>query len=203
MAGSAGEAARWLPAARAGDREALGRLLEACRHYLLRIANHRLGADLRAKGGGSDLVQQTFLEAQRDFACFAGETEADLLAWLRQLLIHNLGNFQRHYRGTGKRDVAREVALGGTGSESAAGAGEVPGEIPTPSQEAMANEEAEALERALARLPEEFRRVIVLRHQEQRTFEEIGQLLNRTAGGARTLWLRAVERLEQELAAPP
>jgi hypothetical protein len=40
--------------------------------YLGGIAARELGPDLRAKGGASDLVQQTFLEAQRDFAAFRG-----------------------------------------------------------------------------------------------------------------------------------
>jgi RNA polymerase sigma-70 factor, ECF subfamily len=59
-------------AARAGSREALGRALEIHRHYLLAIAERQLDPDLRSKGGASDLVQETFLEAQRDFAQFGG-----------------------------------------------------------------------------------------------------------------------------------
>ena len=55
------------------------------RHYLLRIAEQELDPDLRAKGGASDLVQLTFLEAQRDFARFHGDTAAELRAWLRRL----------------------------------------------------------------------------------------------------------------------
>ena len=89
-----------IPAARAGSKEAIGGALEACRGYLLGIAERELDADLRAKGGASDLVQDTFLEAQRDFAGFRGETQADLLAWLRRLLLNNLANFARTYRQT-------------------------------------------------------------------------------------------------------
>jgi RNA polymerase sigma-70 factor, ECF subfamily len=64
------DASQYLPAARAGSREALGQALEICRGYLLRVANQGLDAELRAKGGASDLVQETFLEAQRDFGRF-------------------------------------------------------------------------------------------------------------------------------------
>ena len=59
---------RRLAEARAGSQEALGKLLESFRAYLLLIAQCELDAELRAKGGASDLVQQTFLEGQRDFA---------------------------------------------------------------------------------------------------------------------------------------
>ena len=61
----------------------LGQLLEAYRPYLLRIANEEIDADLRGKAGGSDLVQQTFLEVHKDFANFQGTTDvvADVVGW--------------------------------------------------------------------------------------------------------------------------
>src|SRR5580700_9060811 len=89
---------RLLVAARRGSREALGNALEACRRYLLAIASRELDPDLRAKGGASDLVQETFLEAQRDFARFQGSSPEELRAWLRQVLLHNVGAFTRRFR---------------------------------------------------------------------------------------------------------
>src|SRR5262249_46344878 len=100
-----------LLAARAGSREALGEVLEACRAYLLLVANKEIDPQLQAKGGASDLVQETFLEAQRAFGRFQGTTADELRAWLRQLLLHNVADFGRRYRGTGKRRVEREVRL--------------------------------------------------------------------------------------------
>src|SRR5205823_4133645 len=78
----------WLSAARDGSRDALGRALEACRRYLLCVAHQQLNRDLQAKGGASDLVQETFLEAQSSFDRFHGSSEVELRAWLRQLLHH-------------------------------------------------------------------------------------------------------------------
>src|SRR4051794_37421346 len=101
MTGPVKGVADWLPGARAGAPEALGQLLEAWRGYLLVVAQRELDPDLRAKGGASDLVQETFLEAQRDFPRFHGDSEAELLAWLRRLLLNNVANFTRSYRGTG------------------------------------------------------------------------------------------------------
>jgi RNA polymerase sigma-70 factor (ECF subfamily) len=194
------DVAQWLPAARAGSTAALGQALEACRGYLLTIANRQLDAALQAKGGPSDLVQETFLEAQRDFARFHGESGAELLAWLRQLLLHNLANFKRRY-GTGKRRVGREVMLGGDtpgGSPTA----EPPLDTPSPSKRALAAEQAEALERALGRLPDNYRQVIVWRYREGRSFPEIAQLLACTENAARKLWFRGIERLQRELEGP-
>ena len=197
-----GRAAQWLPAARAGSPEALGQALEACRDYLLRIAQRELGPDLQAKGGASDLVQVTVLDAIRDFAHFHGNTDTELLQWLRRLLRNNLADFTRQYRDTAKRQIGQEVRLEG-GDSSAERGGGLAAAWPSPSGEAMANEQAEAIRRAVERLPDDYRRVIVLRYQEERGFEDIGELLGLTANAARKLLLRAVERVQRDLEAPP
>ena len=105
------EVDRWLRAARVGSSEALGRLLESCRQYLLLVANQECDSDLQAKFGPSDLVQESLLEAQRDFGQFHGRTEGDVLAWLRRILLNNVANVREHYRSAQKRDVGREVRL--------------------------------------------------------------------------------------------
>jgi RNA polymerase sigma-70 factor (ECF subfamily) len=192
------ELERWLAAARSGSQAALGDALETCRAYLLLIANQELDPELRAKGGASDLVQETFLEAQRDFSRFGGQTPEELRAWLRQLLLHNLADLRDRYRGTAKRDLGREVPLQPGSTADGLGPG-LAGADPSPSAEAVAHEQAEALLQAVQRLPEDYRQVIIFRYQEQRSWEEISQLLGRTPNAARLLWLRAVERLKQEL----
>jgi RNA polymerase sigma-70 factor (ECF subfamily) len=194
-------AERLLSAAQAGSSTALGEILETCRGYLLAIAQQELEPALQAKGGASDLVQQTFLEAQRDFAGFRGTTQEALLAWVRRLLLNNLANFRRDYR-RDKRRVTLEVTLPG-GDSSARHGGGLPGGTPTPSALAMRDEQKQLLESAIDRLPEDYRRVIQLRYREERSFEEIAEAMQRTQNAVRKLWARAIERLQQELEAPP
>ena len=189
-----------LPAARAGSTADLGRALERFRDYLLAVANHQLDPALRAKGGASDIVQETFLEAQRDFAQFGGTTGTELRAWLLRLMSNNLANFARHYKETGKREVGREVGLPGDTSGMIGG---VAAETPTPSVEVMADERAEAVRLAVERLPEDYRRVIVLRNREDRPFDEIAALMGRSENAVRKLWFRAIELLQTELGTPP
>lgn len=196
------EMARWLASAQGGSLEAMGKVFDACRGYLLAIASRRLGAGLRSKGGASDLVQQTFLDAQRDFERFRGESEKELLAWLRQILLHNLAHFERSYRGTGKRDLGREAPLADAASSTDDGA-HLATVAPSPSEQIVAREEAEAVQQAVQRLRDDFRQVLILRHQEQLTFEEIGRRLGCSTSGARALWLRAVERLNDDLRDSP
>jgi RNA polymerase sigma-70 factor (ECF subfamily) len=196
------EVADWLTKARAGSADSLGQALEACRGYLLLIAQQEMDPDLRAKGGASDLVQETFLKAHRHFGRFHGDTEAELLAWLRRMLLNNLIDFRRLYWETSKRQANKEIPLAGGGS-SCDQAQELAGSEPTPSRIAMEGEQAQAIAQALERLPEDYRQVLIWRQQEELTFEEIGRRMTRSADAARKLWARAVERLQQEWDIPP
>ena len=202
MTEPAGDTARWLAAARAGSREALGQVLETFRGYLLLVADRELDAELRAKGGASDLVQDTFLEAQRDFGCFHGNSADELRAWLRRLLLNNVANFTRQYRQRAKRQVSREVPLEAGGSSHERGAG-LAADILSPSGQVVAQEQAAALARAMERLPPDYRQVLALRHEQKLTFAQIGEQMQRSANAARMLWLRAVERLQKELGMAP
>jgi len=202
MADRQADVERLLPSARAGSTEAVGQLLEGFRDYLLAIANQRLDTALRAKGGASDIVQETFLEAQRDITQFTGTTAAELKAWLVRLMLNNAANFARHYKATSKRQVAREVGLPANTPTGPAG-GSLPGDLPTPSVEMMAEERVLALQRAIAKLPDDYRQVIALRNQEDRSFAEIAELMGRTENAIRKLWFRAVERLQEEMDAAP
>ena len=82
-----------------------------CRLYLLGVANRELSAPLQAKAGASDLVQEAFVEAQRIFSRFHGQSGSELLGWLRGILLNKIAHFHRKYNGTDKRQVSREVSL--------------------------------------------------------------------------------------------
>jgi RNA polymerase sigma-70 factor (ECF subfamily) len=180
----------------------MGHALDACRGYLLSIASQELDPDLQAKGGASDLVQETLLHAVRGFGGFRGDTEAELLAWLRRMLLNNLADFTRLYRAADKRQVSREVGLA-MGDSSDRWKAELSADISSPSGQAVRHEQTEAVDKAMERLPEDYRRVLLLRYQDERSFDEIGRLMGRTGNAARKLWLRAVERLQHELNQPP
>lgn len=185
-------------AAKAGCGTSFDQLAVRCRAYLLHMANQELGGDLRSKLGGSDLVQETLLEARQNFDRFRGETEGELAAWLRQILLHKVAYVGRHYRETAKRDVSREIALDQPDCDGRC-AWERPDSAPTPSKQVLAHERLEELRTALGRLSEGYRNVIVLRSIERRSFEDIGRLIERSEKAACKLWLRAVDALRKEL----
>jgi RNA polymerase sigma-70 factor (ECF subfamily) len=191
-----------LAAAHAGSTAARGQLLDAHRPYLLAIAAAALDCELRAKADAADLVQEALLEALLAFDRFDGGRLEQLRSWLREILLYNIGNFRRRYRTAAMRNVAREVSL------PVAWPGALPGEHltaddSTPSGQATRHERDEVLQRALARLPEHYRNVIVWHLQDNRPFAEIGRRLGRSAEAVRHLWLRALQRLSHELGLPP
>src|SRR5205085_1960477 len=101
-----------LTRARTGEPQALGRLLELYRNYLRLLARLEIGRRLQGKVDASDLVQETFLEAHRNFHRFQGSNEPQFACWLRQILAANVANQVRRYLGTQGRDARLEEELG-------------------------------------------------------------------------------------------
>ncbi len=94
-----------LERARAGNADAIGRLLQGYESYFLLLVRLQLGAKLRGKVDPGDIVQETFLEAHRQFPQFRGTTEREVLAWLRRILAGQLALTMRRFLGTRGRDV--------------------------------------------------------------------------------------------------
>src|SRR5881227_2251 len=101
---------QFLGLARAGSGPALGQLLELYRKYLTLLVRLQIGRRLQGKVDAADLVQDTFLQAHRDFGQFRGTTEEELIGWLRQILAHSLAMCVRRY-GAQRRDVRLERKL--------------------------------------------------------------------------------------------
>jgi RNA polymerase sigma-70 factor (ECF subfamily) len=187
---------------RKGETAAREALFDRYRHYLRVLAQAQVGRHLRGKCDPSDLVQQTLLEAHRDFQDFAGTHEAELLGWLRRILAHNLFNEARRFAAQ-QRDAAREVSLeqvqaGVDESSLALGRG-LAGSVPAPSQIAAEREAAVRLADTLAQLPVDYQTVLVLRVFEGLSAEEVAQRMQRTAGAVRMLQMRALAALRESM----
>jgi len=188
---------------RCGEKSALDQLFQRYRHYLHLLAEAQLGRTLRTKCDASDIVQQSLLEAYRDFNGFQGAQEAELLAWLRQILAHNLCNEARRFAAQ-QRDAAREVSLehvrAGVDQSSLALGRCLAADGPTPSSIAAQHEASVRLAEKMACLPANYQTVIVLRVFEGLSAEEVAQRMDSTAGAVRMLQLRALTALRAELA---
>lgn len=173
---------RLLQAARSGCQESLGRLLEECRPSLLPVAGKRLGGELRAAVGESDVAQDALLRAALAFGTFRGQSWPELLGWLRRIALNCLADAaaRQHRRPAlplGDHDPRADES--------------------TASARLIRGERSEALSRALARLPDDQRRVVLLCHRQNLTWAEIGEQLGRSADAARVLYGRAIKHLTQ------
>ncbi len=171
-------------------------LLESFRGYLWLLARTGLDASLRGKADPSDLVQESLLKAHMTFGQFQGQSEGELAAWLRRILINKLNDLARGYQMAQARQVGRERSLDDLlGDSSSALVGLLASSGPSPSESAQRRELALVLSEALAELSDEYREVLVLRSLEERDWDETARCMNRTVGATRMLWTRALKAL--------
>lgn len=83
---------------------------ERFRGYLCVLASMGLDRQVAHKLDASDIVQQTLLHAHEARSQFRGTTDAECIAWLRQILANNLAHCVRDLH-RDKRDVRREHSL--------------------------------------------------------------------------------------------
>lgn len=175
-------------------------ILQRYRPWLLLLARMEIDGQFQGKFDASDVVQQTMLEAVRGLPKFRGGTEAEMLAWLRQVLAHVLAHEIRRYRGTQQRDVGREVSLEQSLTQSATRLRDMmvaPGT--SPSGQAVRHEQEVLLAEVLSRLPADYREVIVLRNLQGLDHEEVAKRMGRSSGAVRMLWVRALAQLKLEM----
>ncbi|HEV3446910.1 MAG TPA: sigma-70 family RNA polymerase sigma factor [Gemmataceae bacterium] len=194
-----------LAEARLGRGESLGKLLEVYRNYLGLLARTQIDLYVQGRVDSSDLVQETFLDACRDFGQFRGTSEMEWVAWLRKVLIYNLARVVQRQMVAQKRNARREVSLEQhlTALERSSGKIEAAlvGPYSSPSAQAQRREHATLVADQLARLSADHREVIVLRNLEGLPFAEVARRMGRSAGAARVLWVRAVDQLRRLLEA--
>ena len=161
-----------------GAAERLGKLLDSYRNYLYLLASTQIDPRLRAKVSPSDLVQETMMGAYRDFHAFQGQSERQLIAWLRQILIHRLHVFVQQHLLAERRDARREVSLDDLAaalahSSQKLNAGSLladPG--PSPSAQVIQRENAVRLADHLQRMRPAYREVLLRRNLQGRPFDE-------------------------------
>jgi RNA polymerase sigma-70 factor, ECF subfamily len=189
-----------LEAARSERAVAWGRLLERYTPYLTLMARIEIGRRLQGKVDPGDIVQDTFLEAHRQFSNFRGRSEKEFTAWLRTILAGILANTIRHYFGTRARDPRLEQDLNVSLNHSSCGfANQLSASCSTPSEIAVRREEAVLFAQGLQQLPETYREVIVLRHLEGLTFPHVAERMGKTVDSVEKLWLRAVAKLKESV----
>jgi RNA polymerase sigma-70 factor (ECF subfamily) len=179
--------------------EAYGQTLEHFRAYLSLLVRLHWDARLQGKFDPSDLVQQTLLEAYQKREQFQHGGDAELAAWLRKLLAHNLADVLRAL-GRAKRDVALERSLEAALGDSASRLeGWLAAEQSSPSQRAMKQEQLQRLAEALDQLPAPQREAVVLHHLQGMSLAGLAGHLGRSQASAAGLLRRGLAKLRELL----
>ena len=187
-----------LSRARAGEADALGELLENFRPYLELIARRRLDSCVLARVTPSDVVQQTCLEAHRDLEAFRGEEAEELIAWLRQILEHNVAQSIQTHVVAQKRTVYKERRIAPTESGKVSLADRMESAQSSPSARAMRGEDAVRLARAMHALSDDQREAIRLRFLEGLSLAEIAARFGRSETAVAGLVKRGLQGLRKQ-----
>ena len=189
--------------ARAGSSSCLGQLLALYTNYLKLLVSAQLDNRLRVRVSPSDIVQESFFEAHRDFAEFRGKSMGEFVVWLRRIVVNNILRVVEQHVLAEKRDVRREVSLEEIGrrlEQSTVRLETLLAEqAESPSGCAARREDEILLADTLAQMPADYRDVIVLRHIEGLSFEDVALRMDRSAGAVRMLWLRALKKMREAL----
>ncbi len=172
------EEADWIRAAQDGDRSAFARLIERYWDRLYRWL-YRMTRDRHL---AEDLTQETFLKALAAVKTF--RAGSNFRAWVFKIGHNNFVNQKRADRRT-KHQLPEEAAAPEIGSVEAT----------TENREAL-----EAVARAVAELPADFRAALTLRVEEGLSFREVARILNTTEETARWRVFKARQKLMKVLA---
>ncbi len=175
--------------AQRGDAAAFDRLVEAFAHrvsgFIFRMTGRREGVE--------DLVQEVFVRVVRMIGAY--EHDGRFEAWIFRIAA----NLVRDRLRRAKR-APRLVDVGSLSDEEEAGASGLD-RLEGPSEPADARlvrtEAIDALNGALARLPEAEREVVLLRHFSQMSFREIAVLMGTPIGTALARGHRGLARLRE------
>jgi RNA polymerase sigma-70 factor (ECF subfamily) len=186
-----------VPLAKDGNKDAQNQILKQVQDVLTKLARQQFQADLRQRQNPSDVVQLTLTRMINGFDDFRGTTENELYAWMKTILKNELHVARRHQQ-QAKRDARRDRKQTDN-SDAPAYIGGVDPEL-TPSSEAINKEKVQLLRNAMSRLSPEFQQVIQLRSLEEKPFQEIAEIMNKSYDAVAKIWQRAVVQLENELA---
>lgn len=186
-----------LVGARDGNVSAVNRLLDRHRAAVHRMVRIRLDHKIQRRVDVSDVVQDVMLEANRRLQEYLENPVMAFHLWIRQIARDRIIDAHRRHRASARRSVDREQVLAAQGEDPASvrlGAQLMDPRL-TPAAAATQREMARRVEQAIGELGSHDGEIIVMRHYEHLSNQEVAQVLNLTEAAASMRYLRAIRRL--------
>jgi len=191
-----------LQRARGGDSAAVSDLLDRHRQALRRLVELRLDPAIKRRIDASDIVQDVLVEASRRLKEYLTNPAMPFHLWLRHMAKDRLIDAHRRHRGAQRRSMDREqplLAAGSVDQSTLELAAQLRDPELTPAAAATWQETLRRFQAAVEQLDDTDREVILMRHFEQLSNQEIAQALGLTGAAASMRYLRAVRRLRNML----
>jgi RNA polymerase sigma-70 factor (ECF subfamily) len=192
-----------LDQAQAGNADAVEQLLARHREPIRRMIDLRLDPAIVQRVDASDVVQEVLLEANRRLKDYLRSPTMPFHLWLRHIAKDHLIDAHRRHHQAQKRGVNREQPMhrpGWSDRSSLDLAAQLLDQDLTPASAAIQQELQHRLQDAIAKLDEDDREVILMRHYEMLTNQEVAKSLELTEAAASMRYLRAVRKLRDLLA---
>jgi RNA polymerase sigma-70 factor (ECF subfamily) len=196
------EEASWRSELLANPQQVLSRLFDEHRNRLQRMIHFRLDSALAGRMDSEDILQEAYLAAVARVAHLAEKGSDKAFVWLRWIIEQTLVDVHRRHLGAKRRDVFREQSIDHLAIENSTAASLVAclaAQVTSPSGAALRNERANALRAAIASMDSIDREVLMLRHFEELTNQEVAETLDIRETSASNRYVRALRRLKQIL----
>jgi RNA polymerase sigma-70 factor (ECF subfamily) len=190
---------------RRGDQQALAELFAGHRARLRRMVGWRLDPRLNGRLDPSDVLQEVYLDAARRLPAYLEKPNVPPSLWLRLLTGRRLMELHRQHLGARMRSAGQEVSLHQEWAWASAPslAAQLVGHLTSPSQAAARAETAACLARALEEMDPIDREVLILRHFDELSNNEVAELLGLQKAAASNRYVRALRRLRDILTGMP
>jgi RNA polymerase sigma-70 factor (ECF subfamily) len=187
-----------LQQAREGDAAAINELLDRHRAALRRMVDLRMDRALSRRVDASDIVQDVMLEANRRLKEYLNNPAMPFHLWLRHMARDRLIDAHRRHRVSQRRSLDREQPLAAARDLDRSTlelAAQLCDDELTPAAAATWHELQRRFQEAVEQLDEQDREIVLMRHFEELSNQEVAQALDLTAAAASMRYMRAMRRL--------
>jgi RNA polymerase sigma-70 factor (ECF subfamily) len=202
MSTNSPETQRLLDQAKQGESSAVDQLLDHHRASLRRMIDLRLDPALGRRVDASDIVQDVLLEASKRLADYVKNPAMPFHLWLRHIAKDHIIDTHRKHRLAQRRSIDKEQSIRPALADQSSmdlAAQFIDQEL-TPASAAIRQELQRRLEGAVAEMDEDDREMILMRHFEQLSNQEVATELGLSEAAASMRYLRAIRRLRTLLA---